>query len=232
MSVSEESAVRQGASRPRVSALTAILRRIVLVSIIEKGPGALMSKRSAISVERTEPTGQDRGALALLTARIVSAYVQHNRVAPVDLSPAIASVHGVLSGLGREPVSWFPDKPVKRKPAVSKRMSVTAELVVCLECGRAMKTLKRHLLATHKKTPAQYRADWSLPSDHPMIAPAYQAVRSQMAKDRKLGVKEPERTNAPTRAAYRAANKLGNKRARLARKTVNVDRASVPGPIR
>lgn len=145
------------------------------------------------------------------TAEIVAAYVSNNTVAPVDLGNLIRDVHLTLIGLGTPTPE--PEVPV---PAVPVRKSVTPEYIVCLEDGKKFKTLKRHLSIHYGLTPQQYREKWNLPADYPMVAPAYAAARSQLAKSIGLGQKrEAAAAQKPPRAAAKkAAGGRGTKRAK------------------
>ena len=127
----------------------------------------------------------DRETLVTLTSDIVSAHVSNNAVAVGDLPALIANVYNALAGL---------DKPAQvpealPEPAVSVRASVKNDYIVCLEDGKKMKMLKRHLANRYNMTPEQYRARWNLPADYPMVAPAYAERRRELAKAIGLGRK-------------------------------------------
>jgi len=122
--------------------------------------------------------------LVTLTADIVAAHVSNNSVAISDLSMLINNVHAALSGLGSEPKAE--EKPV---PAVSIRSSVKPDYIVCLEDGKKLKMLRRHLMTHYDMTPDDYRAKWGLPADYPMVAPNYAAKRRALAKEIGLGTK-------------------------------------------
>ena len=130
---------------------------------------------------RAVPSNPD---LLDLVASIVSAHVAHNAVTPEALPSVIRSVYTALSGLGTEPPSI--EKP---EPAVPIKKSVFPDYIVCLEDGKKLQTLKRHLNTSHGMTAEQYRARWSLPRDYPMVAPKYAARRSAVAKEIGLGRK-------------------------------------------
>lgn len=119
-----------------------------------------------------------------LTAQIVSAHVSNNSVTPDALPALIQDVYRTLSGVGKEPVQ--PDKP---QPAVPVKKSVFPDHIVCLEDGKKLKMLKRHLKTAYNMTPEQYRERWGLPSDYPMVAPNYARHRSSLAKKIGLGTK-------------------------------------------
>lgn len=122
--------------------------------------------------------------LIALTASIVSAYVARNNVQATELPRVIASIHAALAGLQGAPAT-VPAEPLV--PAVPIRRSVTPDAIICLEDGRAFKTLKRHLSKSYGMTPDQYRAKWNLPADYPMVAPNYAESRSALAKVIGLG---------------------------------------------
>jgi len=123
--------------------------------------------------------------LNTLTADIVAAHVSNNSVAVSDLPVLIANVHGALSGLGGAPV--VPE--VKQEPAVSIRSSIKPDFIVCLEDGKKLKMLKRHLMTHYQMTPEQYRTKWNLPAEYPMVAPNYAEQRRTLAKKIGLGTK-------------------------------------------
>jgi predicted transcriptional regulator len=123
--------------------------------------------------------------LITLTADIVSAHVSNNSVAVNDLPTLIQNVHGALTGLGgrtEEPAA-------KPEPAVSVRSSVKPDYIVCLEDGKKLKMLKRHLMTHYSMTPDEYRQKWSLNADYPMVAPNYAEQRRSLAKKIGLGTK-------------------------------------------
>jgi predicted transcriptional regulator len=128
--------------------------------------------------------------LVALTGRITAAYLRGNVLPAADIAGVIGIVHGSLLQLV-QPVPLQQEEET-RKPAVPIRKSVTAEYIVCLEDGRKLKMLKRHLSATYGMTPDQYRARWNLPTDYPMVAPAYAEKRSDLARASGLGRRRPE----------------------------------------
>ena len=133
--------------------------------------------------------------LVTLTADIVSAHVANNSVAPGDIGALIQNVHAALSGLGKA----APVEEPKLQPAVSVRASVKPDHIVCLEDGKKLKMLKRHLMTRYQLTPEQYRIRWNLPADYPMVAPNYAEKRRTLAKQIGLGRKPkmPEVKPAP-----------------------------------
>lgn len=138
---------------------------------------------------------EDDADLVQLSAMIVSAYVAHNRIQTGELLDLIQSTKIALHTIGRpeaEPVA------VALMPAVSVKKSITAEAIICLEDGKAFKTLKRHLNTKYGLTPDQYRAKWNLPADYPMVAPAYAERRSELARSLGLG-RKPGASPNPTR---------------------------------
>lgn len=121
-----------------------------------------------------------------LTADIVAAHVSNNSVAVNDLPTLISNVHTALAALvGPAPVAVEP----KQEPAVSVRSSIKPDYVVCLEDGKKLKMLKRHLMTHYGMTPDQYRTKWGLAADYPMVAPNYAEQRRTLAKSIGLGTK-------------------------------------------
>ena len=123
--------------------------------------------------------------LITLTSDIVAAHVSNNDVDVVEVPELITSVHGALSGLGDDQ----PKEEPRPDPAVSIRASVKREHIVCLDCGKKMKMLKRHLSTEHDLTIDEYRQRWELNADYPMVAPAYAETRRDLAKKIGLGRK-------------------------------------------
>lgn len=127
--------------------------------------------------------------LTELTADIVAAHVGNNSVAVGDIGNLIQQVHSTLVGLTG---AGSPEEQGKT-PVVSVRASVKPDFIVCMECGRKQKTLKRHLQSAHGMTPDQYRKDYGLPDTYPMVAPNYSERRSAMAKSLGLGRKSGDK---------------------------------------
>ena len=122
-----------------------------------------------------------------LTAEVAVAYVSNNSLPATDLPATIATIHAALGQSHAAPATEpVPEKP---KPAVSINRSVTDDHIVCLEDGKTFKSLKRHLATNHDMTPDEYRERWGLKPDYPMVAPAYAAQRSKLAKSLGLGRK-------------------------------------------
>jgi predicted transcriptional regulator len=129
--------------------------------------------------------GTGQNLLVELTADIVAAYVS-NHVVPVgDLSGLISDVHSALSNTSSPVAVAAPvEKP---KPPVPIKKSIEDDYLICLEDGMKFKSLKRHLMTHYNMTPEEYREKWGLPSDYPMVAPAYAEARSRLAKEMGLG---------------------------------------------
>lgn len=123
--------------------------------------------------------------LLALTADIVSSHVSNNSVSVNDVPQLIQNVFATLSGLKTDPAPTAPPA----QPAVPVRHSVKPDYIVCLEDGKKMKMLKRHLMTAYGMTPDDYRAKWGLPADYPMVAPNYAESRRQLAKSIGLGTK-------------------------------------------
>ncbi|HEX4114079.1 MAG TPA: MucR family transcriptional regulator [Stellaceae bacterium] len=122
--------------------------------------------------------------LLTLTTDIVSAHVSNNSVAVADLPQLISQVYQSLSGIGKTPAV-----PARPQPAVPVKRSIHPDYIVCLEDGKKLKMLKRHLMTAYKLTPEAYRERWSLPPDYPMVAPNYAKQRSRLAKEIGLGTR-------------------------------------------
>jgi predicted transcriptional regulator len=123
-----------------------------------------------------------------LTAKIVAAHVSNNPVPLADLPGLIHQVHQALSGVGSSTAV-----AARPQPAVPVKKSVLPDYIVCLEDGKKLKMLKRHLKTAYNLTPEQYRERWGLPADYPMVAPNYAKQRSQLARDLGLGTKSKRR---------------------------------------
>ena len=119
-----------------------------------------------------------------LTAQIVSAHVSNNAIGAESLPNLIQEVYRTLAGVGKEQI--LPDK---QQPAVPVKKSVYPDHIICLEDGKKLKMLKRHLKTSYNMTPEQYREKWQLPPDYPMVAPNYAKHRSSLAKKIGLGTK-------------------------------------------
>jgi len=126
----------------------------------------------------------ENAELMELTAEIVASYVSNNTVASVDLPTVIQDVYKTMSTLGSQTAQ--PERP---KPVVSVKKSITPDYIVCLEDGKKLKMLKRHLKTAYNMTPEDYRERWGLPADYPMVAPNYAKHRSSLAKKIGLGTK-------------------------------------------
>lgn len=128
---------------------------------------------------------QNDDTLITLTADIVAAHVSNNSVSVNDLPQLISNVHGALAGLS----SAAPAPEAKLEPKVPIRSSIKPDYIVCLEDGKRLKMLKRHLMTHYQMTPDQYRSKWGLNSDYPMVAPNYAEQRRTLAKSIGLGTK-------------------------------------------
>jgi predicted transcriptional regulator len=122
--------------------------------------------------------------LLRMTADVVAAYVSNNTLPTAQLGEIINAVYLSLRGLEGQAVQ---PQPEPAKPAVPIRKSITPEFIICLEDGKKLKMLKRHLRSTYNMTPDEYRAKWGLAPDYPMVAPLYAARRSEFAKKIGLG---------------------------------------------
>jgi predicted transcriptional regulator len=146
----------------------------------------------------------ERSEILALTAEIVAAHVGNNAVAGAEVAGLIQTVFDTLGRLAAdEPVA-----AAEQTPAVPIRRSVTDDHIVCLEDGKKLKMLKRHLMTDHGLTPEAYRTKWRLKPDYPMVAPNYSTQRQTLAKQIGLGRKptpppppEPEKPKRRRREA-------------------------------
>ncbi len=125
-----------------------------------------------------------------MTADVVAAYVRNNPLATNDLSGVISTVHASLTDLNGGAGA------AALQPAVPIRKSVTPDFIICLEDGKKLKMLKRHLRTSYNLTPDEYRTKWQLGPDYPMVAPNYAKRRSEFAKQIGLGQKTRRRGGA------------------------------------
>jgi predicted transcriptional regulator len=135
--------------------------------------------------------------LITLTSDIVAAHVSNNNVEVDSVPSLISNVFNALSSLGEDanPADTRPD------PAVSIRASVKKDHIICLDCGKKMKMLKRHLSTEHQLTPEEYRSRWDLGSDYPLVAPNYADTRRDLAKKIGLGRKPGQKRGRRKKAA-------------------------------
>ena len=134
--------------------------------------------------------------LITLTSDIAAAHVSNNSVSVDEVPSLISNIYSALAGLGDEDGQ---DEPPP-EPAVSVRASVKKDHLVCLDCGKKMKMLKRHLSTEHDMTPAEYRDRWNLAADYPMVAPDYAETRRDLAKKIGLGRKPGQKRGRKKKA--------------------------------
>ena len=146
----------------------------------------------------------EQNQLIELTADIVSAHVSNNTVSLSDVARLVQQVHEALSGLGQEAPA---PEPQKKEPVVSVRASVKPDYIVCMECGKRQKMLKRHLQTAHGMTPSVYRKDYGLPDAYPMTAPNYSESRRNLAHAIGLGHKRTGTGEKPAAGASAASGK-------------------------
>ncbi len=128
-------------------------------------------------------TKPDHQELLTLTTEIVASHVSNNSVPVSDLSNLISQIYNTLSTLGQAQE----ESTEKLEPAVSVKKSITPEYLICLEDGKKLKMLKRHLKTRYDLTPEQYRERWGLGPEYPMVAPNYAEQRRHLAKKIGLG---------------------------------------------
>jgi predicted transcriptional regulator len=126
----------------------------------------------------------EKDHLLTLTSDIVASHVANNRVETASLPELIREIYTTLSGIAVTAEASSAPRP---EPAVPVKKSITADYLICLEDGKKLKMLKRHLQSSYKMTPEQYRARWDLPADYPMVAPNYATQRRELAKKIGLG---------------------------------------------
>ena len=132
--------------------------------------------------ESNVPDEPASSSIEQLVARLAAAYVRRSKIDPDQVSTLISTIHQTLANLGKEAPAEGP-----RKPAVPVRQSVKRDYVVCLECGFRGQMIRGHISRAHGLSVDEYRARWSLRTDHPVIAPAYSERRSSMAKEAGFG---------------------------------------------
>jgi predicted transcriptional regulator len=136
-----------------------------------------------ISHEKVSTEKDLNERLLALAAQVVAAHVGHNTVTTAELPALISTVYQSMSRI----CSGLGTAEARTEPAVPVRRSVTPEYIICLEDGKKLKMLKRHLKTSYNLTPDQYRERWGLPADYPMVAPNYAKQRSKLAKQIGLG---------------------------------------------
>jgi predicted transcriptional regulator len=126
----------------------------------------------------------DNRDLLALTANIVSAHLSNNQVGADEIPGIIQKVYKTLAAAGSDSATPLSERP---QPAVPIKKSVMPDYIICLEDGKKLKMLKRHLKTAYNMTPEEYRERWGLPADYPMVAPNYAKQRSKLAKEIGLG---------------------------------------------
>ena len=140
------------------------------------------------------PEDEQRREMLEHTTKVVAAHVANNPIAVTDVPGLIATVHQALATLEPEEAAPRPE------PAVPIKQSVKPEYIVCLDDGKKLKMLKRHLRSAYDMSPDEYRQRWGLPADYPMVAPNYAALRSKLAKKVGLGRKTGTKMKARRKA--------------------------------
>ena len=151
--------------------------------------------------------------LVQLTADIVAAHVANNNVAVGDVGNLVQRVYEALSALEKPTAETQQEE---KTPVVSVRASIKPDYIVCMECGAKQRMLKRHLMTAHQMTPEQYRSDYGLPRDYPMVAPNYSEQRRALAHSIGLGRKKGGEAAAPAAAEPAKASGRGRGRPRKA----------------
>lgn len=126
-------------------------------------------------------------SLLEMTAEIVAAHVSHTTTPVGEIKTLVTQVHATLAALASGGVSAATSIAERPQPAVPVKKSILPDYIICLEDGKKLKMLKRHLKTSYKMSPEQYRERWGLPADYPMVAPKYAEQRSKLAKQIGLG---------------------------------------------
>ena len=147
-----------------------------------------------------KPTPSSHGEILRMVTDVIASYLKKNPVAASDLPNVISTVYGAFSAPQNGPVEAVVERP---EPAVPIKRSVTPDFIICLEDGKQLKMLKRHLATSYNLTPDEYRARWGLPPDYPMVAPNYATQRSALAKQ--IGLGSRSRDGKPTRSKAKTA---------------------------
>lgn len=140
--------------------------------------------------EENQKDDMSNSMLVDMTTKVVAAYVGNNSVASSQITEVIHVVYAALTDLSNHEDEVDPEP---QKPAVSIRKSITPDYIICLEDGKQLKMLKRHLRTTYGLSPEQYRVKWGLSADYPMVAPNYAKQRSEFAKKIGLGKQNTRR---------------------------------------
>jgi predicted transcriptional regulator len=130
------------------------------------------------------PTPANHSDVLRMVTDVIASYLKKNPVAASDLPNVIATVYSAFTAPQASPVEAVVERP---EPAVPIKRSVTPDYIICLEDGKQLKMLKRHLATSYNLTPDEYRARWGLSPDYPMVAPNYATQRSALAKQIGLG---------------------------------------------
>jgi predicted transcriptional regulator len=141
----------------------------------------------------TQETEFDPTEVLAMTSEIVCAFLGNANISASQLPDLITLVHGALYGLISPELKQPAPAPEILKAAVPIKRSITPDYIICLEDGKKLRMMKRHLRTTYGLSPDEYRARWNLPSDYPMVAPSYAKQRSDFAKKIGLGLKSPRR---------------------------------------
>ena len=148
----------------------------------------IMADENQVEISKVE--------LLHMAADIAAAYVSNNTLTAEQLPEVIRTVHQTLSSVGQGDTG----NEIKADPAVPVRRSITPDYIVCLEDGKKLKMLKRHLRSAYDLSPDDYRAKWGLPADYPIVAPNYAKQRSEFAK--KIGLGQKRRPGSQSRKEH------------------------------
>jgi len=147
-----------------------------------------------------KPAPSSHGEILRMVTDVIASYLKKNPVAANDLPGVISTVYGAFMAPQSGPVETVVERP---EPAVPIKRSITPDFIICLEDGKQLKMLKRHLATSYNLTPDEYRARWGLPPDYPMVAPNYATQRSALAKQ--IGLGSRSRDGKPGRGKAKLA---------------------------
>jgi predicted transcriptional regulator len=147
-----------------------------------------------------KPTPSSHGEVLRMVTDVIASYLKKNPVSASELPNVISTVYGAFTAPQSSPAEAVVERP---EPAVPIKRSVTPDYIICLEDGKQLKMLKRHLATSYNLTPDEYRARWGLPPDYPMVAPNYATQRSALAKQ--IGLGSRSRDNKPARGKSKTA---------------------------
>jgi predicted transcriptional regulator len=171
---------------------------------------ALLQNKEINKIRRRNMAENDNTSLV---AEILSSYLSNNTVAPADLGSVIETVKSAFGVSGGSALAPAAEEAKKAEPAVPVKKSITPDALICLCCGKAFKSLKRHLQSEHELSPDEYRSTFGLKTDYPIVAPNYSAARSSLARSMGLGRKAGEAAPAKKGVGKKPGGRMAAKTA-------------------